>query len=367
MATTRMIKSKQERIPIKGLWVLLVLAIAGIAAWIYQLIDGMQVTGLGQQVVWGLYIAAFFTAAGAGAGLLALIGLNEFRPMIPSNRRTNMLWLALTTFVVAAILILMDIGNPLRAWRILTAFKFSAMMTWDFWALILAGLVTLAYLVFSTPVKPSSKPQRGLGVIAILVALALVVIEGLMLTELAARPLWGGITLASFLIGALIAGLALLFLITPIKEVSSLKIWMAIALVSNLVLVFSEVASGLFTGEPRIAEDIRNLLFGTTSPFFWLHVIVGLILPLWLLSKTPLKQKGLIASTALFGVVAEKTWVLAAGQNQSWLTLPQGDYLPSWVEFLAVIGIVALGILTYQLIENFLIQGRKEVKAEEEG
>ena len=88
MATSAKSLKKQQFKPQPGVqsigWIAAgVLAVIGLAAWIYQLIAGMEVTGLGQQVVWGAYIAAFFTAAGAGAGLLALAGVNAYRPRVP--------------------------------------------------------------------------------------------------------------------------------------------------------------------------------------------------------------------------------------------------------------------------------------------
>ena len=39
-----------------------VLVVVGLVAWIVQLSQGMSVLGVGQIVVWGMYIAAFFTA-----------------------------------------------------------------------------------------------------------------------------------------------------------------------------------------------------------------------------------------------------------------------------------------------------------------
>ena len=78
MMTTTTASVKNEGKGSTGLVVGFVLAIAGIGAWIYQLGQGMQITGLNQQIVWGLYIAAFFTAVGAGAALLGIAGISEF-------------------------------------------------------------------------------------------------------------------------------------------------------------------------------------------------------------------------------------------------------------------------------------------------
>jgi Ni/Fe-hydrogenase subunit HybB-like protein len=42
--------------------------------------------------------------------------------------------------------------------------------------------------------------------------------------------------------------------------------------------------------------------------------------------------------------------VLVAGQEKPWLEIASGSYFPSWVEFLVVIGIVALGALIYTVL-----------------
>jgi Ni/Fe-hydrogenase subunit HybB-like protein len=59
------------------------------------------------------------------------------------------------------------------------------------------------------------------------------------------------------------------------------------------------------------------------------------------------------------GVLAEKVWLLAAGQAEPWLALPQGSYFPTWVEFLAVIGAISLGVIIYLLLAP-AVAGKKE-------
>ena len=60
MTTTTREMNKQEGFPAGVMIASIVLAVIGIGAWIYQLVQGMAVTGLGNQVVWGMYIAGFF-------------------------------------------------------------------------------------------------------------------------------------------------------------------------------------------------------------------------------------------------------------------------------------------------------------------
>jgi molybdopterin-containing oxidoreductase family membrane subunit len=324
-----------------ALIVTILLALAGIGAWIYQLIVGMQTTGLGQQVVWGLYIAAFFTAVGAGAGLLALTGVSEFIPFFPVTSRARNLVLALTSFIIGALLIAIDVGNPIQIWRVITAFRFSSSMVWDFWLLIAAGVVALIYLL----VGKGAKPQTVLAILGILAGVAVVVTESWMLSMEAAHahPLWGsGLIVINFLLGAVIAGMSIAFIAgsTDIRFIS----WLQVALWLSLAFVLLETVTGLVSE----SDEIGLILIGSAAPAFWLQVILGLLLPIVLLMrKTYLWLAGILA---IFGVVAERLWTLAAGQAIPRQALPQGVYFPSFVELISVIGLIAIGMLIYRLL-----------------
>ena len=222
------------------------LALIGIGAWVYQLISGMQVTGLGQQIVWGLYIAAFFTAVGAGAGLLVLTGVSEYLPVISPEHRVRTLYMSLASLVVGGLLITLDVGNPVQIWRIMTAFRLSSMMTWDFWLLVVAVLVGFFYLL----AVRGGKAQKAWGAVGMLAGVAVVVVEGWMLTAQAAHPMWGsGLTVLSFLLGAGIAGMSVALIGGGQQE--KLAIWLKVALGLSLVFVLAEVLTGLVGGKRR--------------------------------------------------------------------------------------------------------------------
>ena len=329
-----------------GLVVLGVLAAAGVGAWVYQLTQGMVVTGLGQQIVWALYIAAFFSAIGAGAGLLFLVGLSEFVDLIPVEKRGMSLIAALSSFVAGGLLIMLDIGNPLQVWRILTAFRFSSMMTWDFWLLIVAVVVTLAYLFLA---KKGEKAP-ALGVVGVVAAGAVVVLEGWMLSSMSSRPMWeGGATVVSFLLAALLGGVSL-WVLTNQETGGQAVSWFKAMLVVSLVVVAAEVLTRLVGGSPRASEEIMTVVSGTAAPIFWFQILVGLGLPLALVLLG--SQYKVAAGLALLGVLAEKSWLLVSGQATSWLELPSGTYFFSLVEVVAVIGVVAIGVLVFLGLEK---------------
>ena len=228
------------------------LAIVGIGAWIYQLGQGMQITGLNQQIVWGLYIAAFFTAVGAGAALLGIAGISEFYGMIDLVGRKHSLLLALACFFTGGILIAVDLGNPIRTLLIATAGKFTSMMTWDFWLLLVAVLITLVYLL----VFKSASSRKLVGTFGVLSALAVVIVEAWMLSRLSAHPMWrSGFTVVTFLVGAAIAGVSIA-LIAGVGELN-VRLWLKALLGVSLGLVVIELLTGL-------VEDLRRS--NCTSP-----------------------------------------------------------------------------------------------------
>ena len=335
MTTTTVTMKKDNT----GLVAAIILAVVGIGAWVYQLTAGMQVTGLGNQIVWGLYIAAFFTAVGTGAGLLVLTGVSEYLPVIPGEKRVRTLYLSFSSFVVGGLLITLDVGNPVQIWRIMTAFKFSSMMTWDFWLLAIAAVVVLVYLLAAR----GNKAQKVWGMLGILAGLVVVIVEGWMLSAQAAHPMWGsGLTVLTFLLGAGIAGISVA-LLGDMTNATLLE-WLKIALGLGLVFAVVEVLTGLIGGE----EGISLVLTGFAAPAFWLQVIVGLLLPMALLARKTSIQ--LVPLLAVFGVLAEKVWMLAAGSAIPWMPEQQGVYSPSWVEIVAVVGMVAIGVLIYRLL-----------------
>lgn len=343
--TASAMKDKAQAVPLSGWAASIILTVAGLAAWIYQLVAGMSVTGYSQQVVWGLYIAAFFTAAAAGAGLLFLVGLSEFVPLAGLTRRKPLLMMSIASFVAAAFLILMDIGHPTQAWRLITAFRLNVPMTWDFWFLVIAGVVALVYLL------SAGESSRLMGALGIVASLALVTVEGILLASNASHPMWGGLTIVGFLVGALLAGLALAMLVLPKDEALKLSNAMAWVLGISLGLVLAEVLAGAVNANLHTIGMEEEVLSGLGSPFFWFQVVAGLLLPLALLKYSSANWKvAAVASLALLGVLAEKSWILISEQAHSWVGLPHGSYFPSWVEFLAVIGACALGVLVFQLL-----------------
>lgn len=353
---------QQENRPTQLTWIVLaVIGLGGIAlAWGLQLAQGMGITGMDQQIAWGIYIAGFFTAMGAGAALVTLTALSEFTPVLPIARRRHGLLLALAGFAVGALLIAMDVGNPINLWRILTAGRFTSLMTWDFLALILTGVLTLVYLIVAWKQSASTGTTRTLGVLSMIAAAVLVIIEGWMLATLSSRPLWtGGLTVVNFLVVALVAGLAAA-IISWDDSALKLVTWLRTGLWLTLGLLLIDLVTVLIDSNVRPAPEVNLSLSGNISGFLRAYLIVGVALPLALLYwRKELVWLKVAAGLAILGVLLEKVWFLAAGQAVSWLPLPPTSYAPSWMEIVGILGAIALAVLIYRvLLSAFKVEAR---------
>ncbi len=351
---TKLATAKQQATsPSLATWIVLaVIGIGGLAlSWGLQLAQGMGITGLGEQVVWGMYIAGFFTAMGAGAALVVLTAISEFKAVLPLTLRRNALLLALAGFVVGALLIAMDVGNPINLWRILTAGRFNSLMTWDFFILVITGILTVIYLVVAWNEKAATAATKTIGVLSLIGATMLVVVEGWMLATLESRPLWtGGMTVVNFLVLALVAGLAIA--IMSWKEVAAkLSGWLTAGLWVTLGLLFIELLTVVINNTVRPNPEVGLSLSGKLSGTLQIYLIIGLIVPLAILYwQKDLLWLRIAAGLAIVGVLAEKLWMLTAGQAVPWLPLPQASYAPSFVELLGIVGAVALAILIYRVL-----------------
>ena len=96
-------------------FILIVFAGVGIWGWILQVKNGLGVTGMGDYVSWGLYIANFvFYVAVSLVGLLisSVLQLLKISWAKPVSRAAEQI--AIAAVALAGIIIVMDMGRPDR-------------------------------------------------------------------------------------------------------------------------------------------------------------------------------------------------------------------------------------------------------------
>ncbi len=119
---------------------------AGIAAWIYQLQNGLWVTGLNQKVSWGFYIinCVFFIGISYGGAITsAILRLTNAKWRAPLTRLAEAT--AVAALLVGAVYPIIDLGRPDRFLNVIRYAQVGSPIVWD---LVAIGTYTVASFIF---------------------------------------------------------------------------------------------------------------------------------------------------------------------------------------------------------------------------
>src|SRR5512138_3270349 len=203
--------------------VLTVLCLLGLNAYARQFAHGLIVTGMSDEVSWGVYIANFTFLVGVAAAAVMMV----IPVYIYNNEELHDLVIFGELLAVAAILmclafVTVDLGRPDRFWHLIPGigqFNFPAsMLSWD--VLVLNGYLLLnlhicGYLLYSR--YQGRKPARWFYIpfvfIAIVWAVSIHTVTAFLYVGLGGRPFWNSAIVGPrFLASAFTAGPALIIL-----------------------------------------------------------------------------------------------------------------------------------------------------------
>lgn len=115
-----------------GAAVLVALMAIGFCAYVFQLTQGLCVTGMSNGVSWGLYITCFMFFVGLSAGgLIVASSAHVFH--IESFKRVAMPAVITSTVCIccAGAFILIDLGGIQRIWNMFVHLNFTSPLAWD--------------------------------------------------------------------------------------------------------------------------------------------------------------------------------------------------------------------------------------------
>ena len=394
-----------RRYPPAGMaWVglLLVLMAAGFAAWIYQLAQGLQVTAMRDNVMWGLYIVTFMFFVGLSAGGLIvasagrLFGVARFKPIV----RLAVLE-ATVAIIAAASFIVPDLGHPERLLNLVLHANVTSPMIWDITIIVVYLVLSLLYVWLYMRRDLAARGSRlALGTrdvsaiararddgrtwmlawialpAAVLVHSITAWIFGLQIS----RGFWYTAIMAPlFISSALVSGLALVLLLALVLRrlgrvsfddglASFLGALLGVFIAVQAFLVFCEVLAGYY---PGVASDaVRHMLDGPYTPLFGFEVLVGLVAPFVLLAGSALRRRpaavAAAAALALAGIFAHRLEIVLVGLNSAPLPYGPGTavgtpldngtsfavtsaYVPTGVEILIALGLIAFAALLFTI------------------
>ena len=423
-ARTLPLGAHRASVPMRGAlaaWCVLLAALmtAGVAAFAYQFQNGLSVTGLRNTVMWGQYILFFMFFVGLSAGGLIvasagrLFGVSTFKPI------TRLAVVEATVAVVlAGIFILPDLGRPERVINIFLYANPTSPMVWDIAIVLTYTLLSLSYvwlytradlarrgswLALGTGTSPrelarDERLKSGLAYVALPAAVLLHSITAWIFGLQISRAFWYSAIMAPlFIASALVSGLSLVILLALVFRrlrridftdglVSYLGGLLAVFIAVEAFFVGSEFLTAAYPGVPDDAGPVFRLLAGRYAPLFLAEALVGLGIPFVMLTVGRLRRRpevvAVAAALGVIGIFVHRLNLLLNGLSYVPIQLPPGVaigvpqgsgavsfagyhwYVPTAVEWLIVLGVLAFGALLFTAAGVFLpLREHKEAAA----
>lgn len=397
--------------------ILLILAILGFAAWIYQVTTGLVVTNMTDLVPWGLYIVSFMFLVGLSAGGLIVASAGEvfnvakLKPLAPLA-----IWLSFISIGLAGLAVILDLGSPQRVYQLITNPQWSSPLMWDVVIITFYLVLSAVYLWVHARAEgggpDAAQFQKWVHTLAYIALPAAVLVHsitawifGLQIS----RAYWHSALLAPFFISsALVSGLGLFILAILLarrvkvvdvsdKVMSWLGGLLAVFILVDMFFLLAELLTRLYPSAEAESAAAQMLLTGRNAPLFWTEVVVGLFVPFLLLAfkrwRTSIPLVALSSALAVVGIFLKRWNILTAGFAYPLDAFPDGitvsqvlpwtrldpvvqstwvpsevlqlslPYSPTLIEIAIVVGLVAAGALVWLLgLQIFPLR----VKAEEQ-
>jgi len=359
---------------------LTVVALLGLNAYAKQLVHGLGVTGMSDQVSWGLYIANFtFLVGMAAAAVMLVIPVYVYK-----NEELHDLVIFGELLAVAAILmclafVTVDLGRPDRFTHLLRRFNFPlSMLTWDVIVLngyLLLNLHICGYLVYCAYRRRA--PSRAFYIpfvfTAIVWAVSIHTVTAFLYVGLGGRPFWNAAIIAPrFLASAFAGGPAFLLVtlwvvdrftdyVVPEKAFKTLRNIVTVALIVNMFLLVCEVFTEFYTDSAH-GVSARYLFFGLHGKHAlvpWIWSAIALNTGALVLLVTPLARRPVLLNLAclmlIVGIWIEKGMGLIV---PAFIPSPLGElveYTPTLTETLVCLGIWAAGLGVFTVLVRITI------------
>ncbi|MBE6472763.1 MAG: oxidoreductase [Coriobacteriaceae bacterium] len=382
--------------------VLALLAVVGVGCWVFQLLNGLGVTGMSNVNSWGLYICMFMLFVGLSAGgLIVASSAHVFNVESFKGVAKPAVILSTVCICIAAALILVDLGGIQRFWRLFTGPNFMSPLMWDVCIIMIYLVINILDLVWMG--KGDEGKVRKLSYVALPVAILVHSVTAWIFGLQIARAWYTAIMAPIFVASALDSGLALLLLALMVLDkmglakldnglMASLGKLLAAFIAVDAFFILCEVLTMAYPGAGEAAA-LSQMLTGATAPFFWAEVVGGLLVPFVVLAvaKNREKRGAVVFASVLvvLGVACKRAWLLltsfitpnvaggpgittgtlsAQTGNATSVWATAGSYAPTVLEVLIVVGVIALGALVFILLCSKLLVhvSQAEVAASED-
>ena len=350
------------------------IAIIGIAAAHHMDVEGHHITGMNNQIVWGLphVFAIFLIVAASGAlnlaSLASVFGKYEYKPLARFSAV-----LAIALLVGGLAILLLDLGRPDRLIVAMTHYNFKSIFAWNI--ILYSGFVVivLAYLwlMMEQRLQHWSRPA---GMLALAWRLSLTTGTGSIFGFLVAREAYDSALLAPlFIVMSFAFGLAVFTLLLLLSfrldrreldgsHLQRLRRLLGLFVMAILYFVALFHLTKLYGTQNHAFERFILLEGGVYTGLFWIVQIgFGSLLPLLLVFAPRWRDSvpGLVLACALVivGAFAQLYVIIVGGQafplnifpgylvESSFFDGAIGSYAPSPWEVMLGLGGVASALL----------------------
>jgi Ni/Fe-hydrogenase subunit HybB-like protein len=334
-----------------GVWQVAALLLAFLAAaagaWFFMEHHGHAVTGMDNQIVWGLphVFAIFLIVAASGAlnvaSIASVFGQTAYKPMA---RFSSLL--AITLLVGGLAIVVLDLGRADRLIVAMTTYNFTSIFAWN--VLLYNGFIAVVavYLVMQMMRRLDYKWVRLAGLVAFLWRLALTTGTGSIFGWLVARPGYDAAVMAPlFIVMSFSFGLAMFVLVTlalfklndrPFGDQLLIRMGRLLGIFAAAVLYFTAVQhlTNLYATEHGGVERFFLVEGGIYTLLFWgVQVVLGGLIPIALVFLNPSRSSTILASIlVVIGGFAQLYVIIIGGQAYPLEIFPGYEVLEGWHE-----------------------------------
>lgn len=291
--------------------------------------------------IWGWEIPVYLFLGGLVAGFMIISGYFTLKGHHKHSHFSSFYLphVSLALLSLGMFSLFLDLEHKLYVWRLYTTFQITSPMSWGSWILLFVYPALLLNTLVSIPEKFSNRihlfdrfsekinshPRliQNIGVLNMIVGAVLGAYTGILLSGLAARPLWNSSMLwILFLTSGLSAAAAFVHLLTTdvIEREISAKADNGFLIFELLVLAF--FITGMLTSTQAHQDAIHLILTGAYASVFWVFVIFsGIVVPLiiqLLAVNHKIKHTAIAPILVISGGLILRFVIVYAGQVSHW-------------------------------------------------
>jgi Ni/Fe-hydrogenase subunit HybB-like protein len=389
---------------------LIIISIAGIIAYIDQVVKGQVVTNMNDYALWGIYISnfVFFVATSfVGAVTVAVLRLTNNAWRTPIVRIAEIISVA--SIIMAGITIMIDMGRPDRLLNLFIHGRMQSPIIWD--VIIIPTYIVICLLLLYFPLLPDlailkthfsktnpklskwygnlslnwsgSEKQKSIQLKSIQIIAILIIPAGFVLQTVDAwlfstlfRVGWDSTNMGAYFIsGASVAGVgALVTVMYVIRRANKLETYITdyhfdklgkfLVLTCLIYLYFNinEYVIPEFTSKKEEITHLNHLYSGQYAPLFWFVIIGGLIIPIIVLlfkkGRKPLPMF-YVGMLVVIGSWWKRFLIVTPTLLQPFLPIqgvPESwhHYFPSFHEWIITFATLAMALLIITFLVRYL-------------